>query len=151
MDHSIKLAKAFQLVDNGNPSSSKDSDMDRSTNNNTDQKTETKKNKSNNEPNNSNKKEAPICLDLVRKAKEGLRLYMRDRKATKNAEKKKILNENAEEKAQTGPSKSTRAEISHATQGCGDAPGKKNVGRLHCKVNSDISTSSLTITAIDGK
>lgn len=72
MDHSIKLAEASELVDNGKPRRSKEVDKDRSRNKNSGQKTETKKKKSNNE---SNKNETPIYLNAMRKY-NGLRHYM---------------------------------------------------------------------------
>lgn len=108
MKHAIKLSEAFQIVDNGPTKSlgkpKRRHDKDRKSESDDDKDSET-------EPIKRTKHDPklPICLYPPHKAK-GYWHYLKDCTACSEQEKKDLLKAHAEEKAKTGPSKSTRAQ-----------------------------------------
>lgn len=149
MDHAIKLAEAFQLVDNGKPKGNKDDDRDNGGKKKSGKNRGPKKDQSDDDDK-SNDKKTPLCLHPPCR-KKGLRHYMRDCTATSSEEKKALLKALAEEKAKTGPSKSTRSQTRQQSPPDKDSSSTKTTGRLNRKVKLDLSNPSFTITAMDGK
>ena len=152
MRHAIKIAEAFQLVDNGKPRSERAPTRPRGTGNNETNKT--LKTRTRNEQTNTTNKNIPFCLHPPCKSK-GLRHYMRDCRSTTDDEKKTLLKALSEEKARTGPSRSTRSQTrTTPTTTKADTtttPKPKTTGRTNRKIKIDESSPSFPITVKDGK
>lgn len=156
MKHAIKLSEAFQIVDNGPTKSlgkpKRRHGKDRKSESDDDKDSET-------EPIKRTKHDPklPICLYPPHKAK-GYWHYLKDCTACSEQEKKDLLKAHAEEKAKTGPSKSTRAQklataaAASATASSQSSSGTANqnvTGRLK-PVNFEKKTSSFNVNLCDG-
>ena len=124
LKHATRLSEAFQLLDNGKPSSqsspsSKPHKQGRSGNRQKEhenKKTQTKSTRS-----------LPICLYGPHKER-GLRHLLRDCRECPEEEKEKLFKAYADEKAKTGPSRSTRGQRQKSAEA--DSDKKQSVRRL---------------------
>lgn len=151
MKHAIRVAEAFQIVDNGKPRSNRQPEP--STTNRSGSKTPSDKNSTPTDDSKSKNggggksKKAPLCLHPPCRSK-GVRHFMRDCDQTTDDQKKALLKSLADEKAKTGPSKSTRSQTQAED---GNISGTKTVRRINQKLNFDSTTPSFTVTIQDGR